>query len=266
LHFKYGVVGIRPSAKQILEKLRDEYKKDAFHIYFDGNNYSKLHEIYNEDISELVMRRSLTRGEVGCARAHQLAYRQAGDCDWLIVLEDDVSISLELDEIERILASQKMKPTVIHLDDIDKSIKNLEIQKYPANRLPYRTHAYAINATALTIALQHQKEIVSTADWPIQWRHLVQFKCLGNEVFTLRDLGSTIESEREPLQYIANLDFQKFRSSTNLNKMLDRNLSGKRLIAAFYILRRFRVYMRALNKNQPKKIRTSYRSAKSDMH
>jgi len=266
LNFKYVIVGIRPRANVLFKELSELYKKDALLISYNGFTNPSTKYIYDLGTSSKIMRREMTLGEIGCAYGHLLAYQNALTSDWLIVLEDDAYLNGDINKIENILRNMNKRPTVIHLDDQDLSHPSTQFFAYPLSKRPYRTHAYAINAAAIAVAVKTQKRIISTADWPIQWRYSVRFLSLKNDVYCLNEEGSTLEIERRPLQELAVTDFQNFRTNSKIRELINYFARGKTILGFFYVCHRISIYLRYLDLHLLRRIKVSVLSAVGDIN
>ena len=249
----------------MVDELKNLHKKKVKLFAIDGQRDPEIGLVYDKEKSIKIMRRPLTLGEIGCAYGHLLAYQNSLDTDWLIVLEDDATFNHQIDQIESILSNLGTKPCVVHLDDIDARYHLSNFYSYKGPTRPYRTHAYAINSQALKVAVKLQQSIISTADWPIQWRYSVNFCSLKNDVYGLANGDSLIERERLPLQLVAIQHFQEFRSSSRLRRALNNQPKAKKIIAAIYIYKRFFVYVRVLNTTYPSKIRSALYSSINEL-
>ena len=263
--FKYFIVGIRPHAYEIREILVEGYNKDCVIISFDGARNIVTKDQYDDEKSKLLMRRPLSRGEVGCAIGHWLAYQNAGNSDWIIVLEDDIEIQSDPTVLEAKLQKLSNSPKVVHLDDIDLPKTNAKYGKYSWHHRPYRTHAYALNKSAIKIILRYQKSIQTTADWPIQWEYAFPFFWVSDDTFSLAEAQSLIENERRPLQFIQHQDFQLFRSKIFLFKKIEKFNLGRCLVGFFYIVQRFVVYVVSIQAPLVTRIRSAAARAYSDI-
>jgi GR25 family glycosyltransferase involved in LPS biosynthesis len=213
-------------------------------VSFDGARDGISSEIFDLNLSRELMRRNLSAGEIGCAYGHLLAYQRCEESDWLIVLEDDVEIINTTLELEEFLCKGNFsKDAAVVFFDLDsEKLKLWNFKKFPWYHRPYGTHAYAINRKALELVQASHQQILSTADWPIQWAYSIDFFSARVNVFSLLNIGSTIEEGRKPLQAIAEKDFQDFRSLDFINQILNRFSIGKYFLGMRYFLRRFRVY------------------------
>jgi GR25 family glycosyltransferase involved in LPS biosynthesis len=265
MEFKYVIVGIRENAKRMEKVLRNDFTKNVKIISFDGAKEEITRDMYSPNESLKLMRRELSRGEIGCALGHLLAYKSNLESDWVIVLEDDTEILQNPSNLESVLTKFGKKPMVVHLNDIDlKSKKRIHGKYFWYNR-PYRTHAYAINKKAIKIAIAYQNKIITTADWPVQWAYIVPFYWLKNDTFMLRDQGSIIEGERRPLQVVEHFDFQKFRSLNKFFSRINRTRIGHTIIGISYIVFRFTTYCKYLDIPLLSKLRTSIARSYSDL-
>jgi len=265
LSFKYFVVGIRPEAQEIKSILEQTYTRECVVISFDGKKEFISEEQYSSQKSKMMMRRPLSLGEIGCAMGHLLAYQNANDADWIIVLEDDVKIYKDPQFLENELSKLSTVSTVVHLNDIDKATNGKNRGVYPWNRRPFRTHAYAVNRAAIVKILRYQHSIITTADWPIQWESLVRFRWLNEGTFELSDMGSLIDEQRNPLQIIQHNDFQSYRSKYAIFKRIERLPLGKYCVGIGYVFERFILYFNNLELPILPRLRTALARAQSDI-
>jgi GR25 family glycosyltransferase involved in LPS biosynthesis len=265
MKISYKVVGIRPEALGIQSLLEKSYGKSCSIIAFDGTNESIGAGVYSEEKTQIFMRRALSRGEIGCAMGHLLAYASAENEDWMIVLEDDVVISADPKSLESLLRHMPLSPTVVHFDDTDLPTSDKKFGKYSWHKRPFRTHAYAINRTAIIKILSLQKSVLTTADWPIQWKYLVKFYWINDETFSLADMESIIEADRRPLQYVEHNNFQIYHSKYRIFGRIERIRWGKKLVAIAYVIGRFEVYFKNLEMPFLAKIKTAAACAYSDI-
>ena len=244
MKISYAVVGIRESAANLQKTLTEKSHVECNLISFDGAKDGITSEIFDLNLSRELMRRNLSAGEIGCAYGHLLAYQRCEESDWLIVLEDDVEILSTTLELEEFLSKGDFSkyPAVVFFDLDSENLKPWNFRKFPWYHRPYGTHAYAINRKALELVQASHLKILSTADCPIQWEYSIYFFSARVNVFSSRNIGSTIEEERKPLQATAEKDFQDFRSLDFINQILNRFSIGKYFLALRYFSRRFRVY------------------------
>lgn len=155
----------------------------------------KLDELVGK--SSFVVGRKVTQTEVAVMLSHQKCYTIAieEDCNFLMVLEDDVKIEkyfniaeslnhLPESEIPIIWTYFKSPWSAWHVREKEK------ISSYP----PPCAAAYIMNRAALLTALS--EESVGVADWPT-WGFGVRFKLIEKSGFVLMDAPSYVESERE---------------------------------------------------------------------
>lgn len=145
-----------------------------------GSNHSKL-------ISHLICQRRITKAEVGCALAHQLAQKKFlfSDADFGIIFEDDAEIIEEFDlEIVKNYLNC-LKPRIL----IFGWIPGYSIS-YPQNLQNYSNvvkvvvpptcaFAYALNKSAARILASSEK-ILDLADWPIYSFNKVEYAIVAS--------------------------------------------------------------------------------------
>jgi hypothetical protein len=264
--FSYAVVGIRPEAALLHATLKDKFHRDGSLISFDGRVEDKVKNSYNLSLTEKIMRRPLSDGEYGCAMGHLIAYQLSGDFDWLIILEDDIRINLDPLELEQKLGSLPKKPMLVHLGDLDPKKPPVEnFLKYPWYHRPYYTHAYAVNRLALTKIREHQNSIITTADWPIQWKYQFPFFNLIDPTFELDDLPSLLENERVILQQVQHSDFARFQSRNSFTKLLSYFRIKKLVLGLLYFLSRIKIYLLNLDIPLLPRIKTAVAQSYSDL-
>jgi GR25 family glycosyltransferase involved in LPS biosynthesis len=263
--FKYGIVGIRSDAFSLREKLLNEYSKSAFVIAFDGFKGDLGSTHYSAWKSRAIMRRELSIGEVGCAMGHLLCYKDPSDFDWLIVFEDDVELHEDPVFIEHRLTKFGNNPMVVHLNDVDLAEDSAQLGRYPWHYRPYRTHAYALNKSAVQRILKFQSEIITTADWPVQWEYSIKFLWLANNVVSLKELPSLIDEGRVPLQADEHSHFQEFRSQNLFFLKISHFKVGKLIISGCYFCARVKTYFMMLRLPFIFKVKTSVARAYSDL-
>ena len=192
LQYRYGVIGIRPTAQSLAKDIA--LHSNCVDIFgFDGFEENSRLDFWNPTASAIIHNRSLSKGEIGCARSHQLAYESEREADWIILLEDDVVIVGDLTEIERKLADISLKPTVVLFENNDSDTLRL-----PFWKKRHGTYSYALNKSALSIIRDSYTQIWCTADWPIQWVFQTQFLVLGQNAVSLNvDVESLIEGGRK---------------------------------------------------------------------
>ncbi len=267
MKISYSVVGIRESAAKLQKSLSEENQIECDLVSFDGARDGISSEIFDLNLSHKLMRRSLSVGEIGCAYGHLLAYQRCEEPDWLIVLEDDIEILKPTVELEAFLSKGNFsKGAAVVFFDLDSENHKLwSFRKFPWYYRPYGTHAYAINRKALELVRASHKKILSTADWPIQWAYSIDFFSVTVNVFSLINIGSTIEKDRKPLQASAEKDFQVFRSIDSLNQIFNRLIFGRYFIATRYFFHRLQIYYEYRNLFAKRKLFSALALAYADL-
>ena len=253
LNFSYKVIGIRPRKQDLALKISNQSRTVEI-IGFNGFSDELSSDLWNSDATLVIHNRKLSRGELGCARSHQLAYQSRRDEDWIVFLEDDVEIESCLSEIEDTLATIGKKPTVVMLEpDNSKSVI------LPFWKKKSCTHAYAVNKSALDLINNTYFEIWSVADWPIQWAFQMRFITIRQSAVRLNaNLESLIDNERL-------IKKQEFNKSTLGLPLTQRDTENK-LEMNFVRNGVFRLYL-FLRANEVKKpLRTAFLASKSGLY
>lgn len=241
MNFNFAIVGIRPSAV-VLQNHITAQGFEAMLIQVNGQaNYSEYK--FQRPLSCAIMKRELSPGEFGCAKGHLESYKQAMKCDWLIVFEDDVLPEIDCAAIVEFLKSRKKKAHLVTFHS-DLERKENEYRFFIWQR-PYRTHAYAINRKAIQKVLRYQKNILSTADWPVQWDRRIPFYYRHVKSIELSDAPSSIELERIALQRGAWNDFQAFTKKFIITRVVPMPRHAQKI---FYFGHRFKIYFLDLYK------------------
>jgi GR25 family glycosyltransferase involved in LPS biosynthesis len=172
---------------------------------------SELLKLTRPWLTRILLGRSLTLGEVGCATAHLRAQASLMDRsdEWLCVLEDDVllsdSVKLTLSALSQMHFAQ---PVVVLLGTFARSVPCVpeEVIELPGTQvrlvrvrwLPAGALAYCINRAASRDVLKHLGPIVETADWP-SWMSRVTFYVCAPEVARSSDAPSGISGRSASL-------------------------------------------------------------------
>lgn len=229
----YKIIGIRPS----VESLAREVSKQVQDVEIVGfNGFSEILEpnMLDPSATRIIHARSLSLGEIGCARSHQLAYQRPNDCDWTIFLEDDILLVGNLAEVETKLALLSNEPSVVLLD-----FGHDLIIKLPFWKKRNCTHAYAINRKALELINQTYTSIWTVADWPLQWVFNISFKTLGQFAVKLdSELPSLIEGGRQSKKQESIAVMRKSGSSSVVaDSALVGSTSGLQIYSLYKFLR-----------------------------
>ncbi len=182
ISFEYKVIGIRASADILLNEIITQGRR-ATRYSFDGFLEKLSCGQYSEEAARVIHGRSLSSGEIGCARSHQLAYKSVlGISDWVIFLEDDMQMMGSLSLLEEKIAKLPESPTLVLFEN---GFDNISI--LPRRYRRSRSHSYALNRNALDIVNRTQTKIMTVADWPIQWAFLIDFAIINQDSVALRE-------------------------------------------------------------------------------
>jgi hypothetical protein len=133
------------------------------------------------DSIALLGRSPLSGGEIGCLWSHRLAWRTAlaESFDWLLVVEDDVTICGDLRGcLEHILAENFREPTIVSLIHPQGGARNFPLWAKPRSvsvrgigfhrsiTQTWGTVGYLVNQAALRLLTKGDGPAVSVADWP----------------------------------------------------------------------------------------------------
>lgn len=175
----------------------------------DGRALSpdQLEQIYDRAAAGWI-ERELTPAEAACAFGHLTMLRQfleTGD-EWALFFEDDALLLRDPRPlIELLPLDLRVPPTVVHLQadapnsgDAIRLATGGQTTIWATDAPPLRTVAYAVNRALARVAVEAYREhrIDSVADWPIRWRHDVQFAVCDPPVVGHADVDSTIEHDR----------------------------------------------------------------------
>ena len=137
------------------------------------SGFSRLH------LARILYSRELRAGEIGCALAHLQAYAVAltHGARWALVFEDDAELmDLDTSALSRDLqAARFSEPTIVALFSTT-GIDTWKRRGAFRELMMATTHtvAYAINHSAMKLALNAPTQLVSSADWP-PWSTEVRF-------------------------------------------------------------------------------------------
>jgi hypothetical protein len=147
-------------------------------------------------ISSFVIGRKVTQTEVAVMMSHQKCYELANeeDCDFLIVLEDDVEVMNE-SKIENLLGSLPNSeiPTIWTFFKSHWSAWHREGKETVASFPPPCAAGYVMNKAALRSAVKEKS--IGIADWPT-WSFGIKFKLIDNAGFVLIEGPSYVENDR----------------------------------------------------------------------
>ena len=135
-----------------------------------------------EGTRALIGWRGASLNEIGCALSHQEVYSRAfnTECDWALVLEDDVVLSTDFLEAIKVFNLIIDSPAVISFFSRGKRFVTSkprfnfgEANLYSCSAPPGQTAAYLINRKALELTLKFER-VIGLADWP-QWAYGCNF-------------------------------------------------------------------------------------------
>lgn len=191
---------------------------------FDSSKNDDLEAIelsVDRKVSKFLNRRSLSHGEIACALGHLRIYSEfaKSEKNWALVLEDDATVSEDLFLIMREVCDSLILPSVIQLHGNADNPSNADflipISKIdPNSNFPVTdwlikskvaentTHGYLINKQAVLIInqLMNGRKITSTADWPYEWKHKVEFWKTLNDYVVQSQAPSLIELDRTSMR------------------------------------------------------------------
>jgi len=168
-----------------------DYSNEAFH---------------SSIVSNLILKRQITVGELGCALAHKEACERLinslSDYSYSIIFEDDANLinkidpeffgSILMDPNPRILLlGWNPKFTLVsHGDDLTKS----EFVRVVVP--PTGTFAYALNLKAARLIAETSKVFTATSDWPIETYSKIQFFALSAPIVDWERAAGDSEIDR----------------------------------------------------------------------
>lgn len=167
--------------------------------------FSKSLEHSERDLMYALNGRVLSLGERGCALAHLNAFRHhvSTPDDWLLVLEDDATLSKGSGHAIKELASLRLGPAVVLLftppSIAAHSSKSANGAIVAAEAFPSGAVGYLINKSACALALDDETKALTPADFPV-------FQ-LGVKFF--RVSGQGLVSEVQGSSSIGHIDFSK---------------------------------------------------------
>lgn len=160
----------------------------------------------DQGTANVLLRRNLTLGEIGCALAHRNAYKAllSDSASHALVFEDDARIVslLPFEEIRRLLASPKPRIVLFDWNPGWTIISGNETSKgsslYRAMFAPIDARGYALNRPAASLLMQDGARINYVADWPAQVAGMIEFYVsYPRPVRADEAVKSTLEGERQ---------------------------------------------------------------------
>ena len=199
-------------------------------------NDSFLDSMLDQSKSKFILGRKMSYGELSCALGHLEMYENfiRTEKPWGLFLEDDAKI---LPGIEDILLKlpNKLSPSIILLTSyLSEWSRTFNLYPFPflRNELklsdsiqfkqcaihPVGAHAYLMNRSAALVAVHHLRgrKIFSPADFPFQFRNLVNFFVPKSDYGVQNNYISLLEEGRSSIQ--------NMHTPNNLQKNLTRRV------------------------------------------
>lgn len=180
-------------------------------------------KFHNDFISRQLIKRPLTRGELGCAIAHENCYIRLLESNYKfsLIFEDDAFLinGINFDLMSNILNSSI--PTIILLGyDEDFSVlkSKVDMTKDVGFEIlipSVRAHAYAVNRSAAQHLIIHDKDLRTLADWPVKSFRNIRFISLIPRVAIIDELKT--ESEIDKISSRPNLIYFDLRRSVGIS-------------------------------------------------
>lgn len=171
-------------------------------VYGKELSKEKTDSLFELDLAYKRYGRNLNPGEIGCTLSHHKCYKMflESDAEWLLILEDDITILGDLDQIESVLATiDPNKPRVVFLsgDYWFTSMKKVSDKCSIANVYDaVGTYAYIINRKAAELILKKNPRPSYVADnWSLFRRQGVKLHAFYPYLIdaNIEDFGSSIE-------------------------------------------------------------------------
>jgi GR25 family glycosyltransferase involved in LPS biosynthesis len=175
---------------------------------------NELAKIYDDNKAIKYLKRSMARGEIGCAQSHKLIYKKMieENIDRAIVLEDDVQPKEDFIAIINTLRNIVIDNYIIKLDRpcTGKESKDLFYTPWRQIKLiseykivnplssVFSTCAYYIDKVAARTMLKISPKIFLTADCWDYFRRFVKLRILNKDVVDIPELfASIIDQDRK---------------------------------------------------------------------
>ena len=160
-------------------------------------------KILDQELNKLLLGRSISLGEAGCLLAHSQCWKVGGS-DWMLVLEDDVSLDSEIfDAIREFSEKLRLRgAAVVHLfDGKAKGSSRPRLRRLFFQ--PGGAVAYLINSAARALA---PDELIGTADWPFHFTGRVKFYSywglgISEEIGSSSVIGTSRAEEQESWRF-----------------------------------------------------------------
>lgn len=175
-------MGLSYISKVGIEISNEDFENEVFHSEF---------------ISKQILKRNITRGEIGCALAHEYAYKRLLDSDknFSLIFEDDVKLQSKIDFnlIKNCLESESPRIVLLGYND-EFSIPKTCYENVHAGCVDLLVpstgaFAYAINRVAAKILINKEAKLRTVADWPLNASHKVKFTILIPKVAEINNSG-----------------------------------------------------------------------------
>ena len=150
-------------------------------VDFRSASEGEIAEAQDADSIAFLGRSPLSGGEIGCLLSHRLAWRTAlaESFDWLLVVEDDVTVCGDLRGcLEHILADDLKEPTIVSLIHLQVGARYFPLWAKPRSASArgiglhrsitqtWGTGGYLVNRAAIRLLAEGDGPAVSVADWP----------------------------------------------------------------------------------------------------
>ena len=195
-----AVVGSRPFRSGSLESLLDASGLTVIEVPARLIDPDAVSDFSRTDLARILYSRELRAGEIGCALAHLQVYAGAitQGANWALVFEDDAEIA-DLDTaalVRDLQAAWFSGPTIVALFSTT-GIDTWRMRGAFRELMMATTHtvAYAINHSAMKLALDSPTQLVSSADWP-PWSTEVTFYRWTRSYDIQHPEGTTIRGRR----------------------------------------------------------------------
>lgn len=146
-----------------------------------------IEQYVDQAAANVLQRRELTKGEVGCALAHRSAWSALleSNHNFALVFEDDARLRVDPINSELIDLMHSSQPRVALLDSQQRHtyVRRKRIDVNPRTPSTFVTAvvpppgawAYVINRPAARLLLEDGRKVASVSDWPARVSHRVTF-------------------------------------------------------------------------------------------
>ena len=197
-----------------------------------------LKSLVDQRKARLILGRELSLSEVSCALGHFEMYEEFlnSSSEWGLFLEDDIIIDSAIEKLLGSLTDQ-VQPIVLTLScslherfgpkPFPFSSDPLPLPWLPGFKHclipPIGAFAYLLNRSAAEIAVHNLrgKKVFAPADFPFEFKHLVNFYASEYTYADLRNVESTIESDRLLKYRITPLDSMSGKIQRRLRVIFD---------------------------------------------